>query len=463
MKALYILFFINLIYASSIEKFEYLRLACKVLTLHSNFITASKAKTDKTKCYAIKDIKINDTIFTYNPNDILSSETCFHPNKTEILKNISSYTNDTYKQNKMLLSFCIYNILINPDEEYSLSKSEKLRIFSLPIDDVQHSELLFNYSDLNEFLIAGTKYLNSESEMIGKIIDRNLNIKDRFNPNFILYTKIYYYISSHSFNIKDQAVILPFLDVCNIAPHYLSRPYNNFSSSYFIEQENNGTILVRSNMNLSISEQFAFSYNVSLDNDLLMLKQGVFVHDNLYDRYIINKKFSYEHNYETNELRHNLKRRNLHPSIFNYVTDNGEKDAFFKFELFANETNPLLYRFGLIYFFWWRPYADDENGEFRHIAKQALTLLVRMLYDEKKRIRKKMGVDFDEYMLGTQEDMEFTELNKKLRNFTMEKVHLLNKNIKYLYKDLTVLNFNEIMQNKDKYLEENINKESKIN
>ena len=63
-----------------------------------------------------------------------------------------------------------------------------------------------------------------------------------------------------------------------------------------------------------------------------------------------------------------------------------------------------------------------------------------------------MEIDFDEYLLRTQEDKTLTELNKKLRNFTMEKVHLLHKNVNYLYENLVLLNYNEIKQRKDRYV-----------
>ena len=71
-----------------------------------------------------------------------------------------------------------------------------------------------------------------------------------------------------------------------------------------------------------------------------------------------------------------------------------------------------------------------------------------MIYDEFKEIKARMEVDIDEYLLKTQEDKTLTELNKKVRNFTMEKVHLLNKNVNFLYKDLVILNYNEIKQGK---------------
>ena len=439
------------IYFSALEDFDYIYVATQALSRYSKNIIGVQGKTNKTKCYAKKDIKINETLFKYNKDDILSSETCYHPKKEEVLKNISLFTNDTYERNTFLLSFCAYYFALLDDNNTDVPRNQIFHLMTLPIENARNTEIFFDFPDLNEFLLAGTNYTIFESETIGHIIEKNLNTKDRNNENYKLYSQIYYYIRYHSFNISGHAVILPFMEICNIAPYYLAKPDVNLSNSSIIEEEDNA-IVVKATKNFMQTEQYAFTYSNPLDNDLLMLKQGIFTHDNLQDKYIINKKFSYEHNYESDELYHNLKRHNLHPSIFQYKRENLGYDAWFKFELLANNTNALLYRFGLIYFNWWKIHSHDENKEFRHIAKQSLTLILRMCYDELKEIKNRMEVDFDEYLLKTQNYNNLTETNKLLREFTMEKIHLLNKNIKYLYKDLALLNYNEIKQKKDEYI-----------
>lgn len=449
----------NIIYSQYLENFDYLDYAINSINKYSKRIAGVKGKTNKTKCYTKTDIKINDTLFKYDKQDILSSETCFHPKKTEVLKNISAYTNDTYEQNKMLLAFCIYYVLLDPEFAIQIPKTEKFHILSLPIEEVKHSEKLFDYPDLNEFLIAGKGYYIEESDRIEKIIDRNLDIQDRYNEYFKLYSKIYYYITTHSFNINGKAIILPFMEICDIVPYYLTKPDDNYTNSSFVEEEGN-KILVKSARNFKQSEQYLFSFNVSLDNDQLMLKHGIFVHDNIYDKFTFNKLFSYEHNYETDELFHNLKRHNLDPNIFDYKRENLGHDGWYKFSFIANKTSDLLYRFGIIYFNWWKTHSNDKNTQFRHIAKQALTLIVRMIYDEFKEIKERMEVSYDEYLLKTQEDKTLTELNRKLRHFNIEKIHLLNKNVNYLYKDLVLLNYNEIKQKKDKYVMIDPNKDA---
>ena len=458
-------FFLNLSILSFIysylDDFDYYYFSTKVLSKYSKKITGVSGKSNQTKCYANTDIKINDTLFTYDKKDILSSETCYHPKKEELLKNITSITNDTYDQNKLLLSFCVYYIVSDPDKNITnISRHEKFHILSLPIDEVKHSELLFDYPDLNEFLIGGSSYKIFEPEMIEKIVDKNLNIFDKKNENFRLFSKIYYYISTHSFNISGNVIILPFLDICNVAPYYLHKNNINLTNSSIIEEQEN-KIIIKSKIDILQSDQYSFAYNIPLDNDYLMLKQGAFSHNNIYDKYTIKKKFSYEHNYETDELYHALKRHNLHPSLFNYRRENHGYDGWYKFELLANKTSDLLYRFGIIYFNWWKTHSrdKDKDNSFRHIAKQSMTLILRMCYDELQEIKGKMEVNFDEYLFKTQEDKNLTDLNKKLRHFTMEKVHLIHKNIEYLYNNLGLLNFNEIKQNKEKYVVNETNKE----
>jgi hypothetical protein len=409
-----------------------------------------KGKTNRTKCFAKVDIKTNDTLFKYDKKDVLSSETCFYPEKMEALKNISTYTNDTYEKNKMLLAFCIYHVLIDPEFVIQISEEDKFKIQSLPLKEVEHSELLFDYPDINEFLLAGTTYYVEEPDRIENIIAKNLQILDRYNKNFKLYTNIYYYVTTHSFNINGEAVILPFMEVCDMVPYYLTKPDLNYSNSTFVEEEGN-KILVKSSRNFRQSEQFLFSFNVSLDNDALMLKHGIYVHDNLHDYYLINKKFSYDNNYFNDMLYNTLKKRNLHPNIFNYHRENLGVDGWYQFKLRGNKIDDLLYRFSIIYFHWWAMQHNDQNIVYRTIAKRAMTFIMRMCYDEIEKIKGRMDCDFDDYLLRTQMDDSLSEINKKLRNFTMEKVHLINKNVNWLLEDLVLINYNEIRDKRDFY------------
>ena len=437
--------------STNLKNFNYKDYATSHLQNYTKRISVVKGKTNRTKCFAKTDIKINDTLFKYDKKDILSSETCYYPNKIETFQNISSYTNDTYFRNKMFLAFCIYHVLSNPELDKKISEEEKFKIMSLPIEEVKHSELLFDYPDINEFLIAGTTFAVEESDIIEKIMDRNLLIFDRFEPRFKLFSKIYYYITSHSFNINGEAVILPFMELCDMVPYYLSKPDLNYSNSSFIEEEGN-KILVKSTRNFLQSEQYLFAFNVSLDNDALMLKHGIFVKDNIHDYYLVNKKFTFKENYFNDMLYHTLKRRSLHPSLFNYKDENLGHDGWYQFKIRGNKIDELLYRFGVIYFHWLATNVNNnQNIMYRTIAKRALTFIMRLIYDEMKEIKIRMECDFDDYLLRTQMDENLSELNKKLRNFTMEKVHVLNKNVNMILKDLVTLNYNEILNKKETY------------
>ena len=448
---IFLLFSLFILISSSLPKdFDYIDYASSHIHDYTKRISAVKGKTNRTKCFAKVDIKTNDTLFKYDKKDVLSSETCFYPEKMEALKNISTYTNDTYEKNKMLLAFCIYHVLIDPEFVIQISEEDKFKIQSLPLKEVEHSELLFDYPDINEFLLAGTTYYVEEPDRIENIIAKNLQILDRYNKNFKLYTNIYYYVTTHSFNINGEAVMLPFMEVCDMVPYYLTKPDLNYSNSTFVEEEGN-KILVKSSRNFRQSEQILFSFNVSLDNDALMLKHGIYVHDNLHDYYLINKKFSYDNNYFNDMLYNTLKKRNLHPNIFNYHRENLGVDGWYQFKLRGNKIDDLLYRFSIIYFHWWAMQHNDQNIVYRTIAKRAMTFIMRMCYDEIEKIKGRMDCDFDDYLLRTQMDDSLSEINKKLRNFTREKVHLINKNVNWLLEDLVLINYNEIRDKRDFY------------
>ena len=444
-----ILFHISL--TSHLKNFNYIDYATSHLHNYTKRISVVKGKTNRTKCFAKTDIKINDTLFKYDKKDILSSETCYYPNKIETLKNISSYTNDTYFRNKMLLAFCIYHVLSNKELDTKTSEEEKFKILSLPLEEVKHSELLFDFPDINEFLIAGTTFSVEESDIIEKILDRNLNILHRYEKEFKLYSNIYYYITSHSFNVNDQAVILPFMEVCDMVPHYLSKPDLNYSNSTYIEEEGN-KILVKSTRNFQQSDQYLFAFNVSLDNDALMLKHGIYVHDNIHDYYLVNKKFSFNESYLNDMLFHTLKRRSLHPSLlFNYRSENLGHDSWYQFKIRGNKIDELLYRFAIMYFHWRTTLNNNQNVIYKTIAKRALTFILRLCYDEIKEIKSRMECDFDDYLLRTQMDESLSDTNKKLRNFTMEKVHVINKNVNMILRDLVILNYNDILNKREVY------------
>ena len=95
-----------------------------------------------------------------------------------------------------------------------------------------------------------------------------------------------------------------------------------------------------------------------------------------------------------------------------------------------------------------------NTNEFKLFSRQTLMLVMRMCYDELMEIMnvKLEGESYDQYLLTTQENKTLTDVNRYLRNFNTEKLHLLMKNINNAYKDLVITNYNEIQKRKDTYV-----------
>ena len=152
------------------------------------------------------------------------------------------------------------------------------------------------------------------------------------------------------------------------------------------------------------------------------------------------------------ELFHTLKRRSLHPSLlFNYRSENLGHDSWYQFKIRVNKIDELLYRFAIMYFHWRTTLNNNQNVIYKTIAKRALTFILRLCYDEIKEIKSRMECDFDDYLLRTQMDESLSDTNKKLRNFTMEKVHVINKNVNMILRDLVILNYNDILNKREVY------------
>lgn len=440
---IFIICFLILINNSKEINVPYSQIATDFLGQYTENIIAVKSKTNKTKCYAIKDIKINDIIFEYDKEEIISSETCFHPQKKEVLKNITNISNNTYEQNELLLSFCIYYVLLDPDSVEELPKKKKFYIISLPINKIHKNELFFNNSDFNEFLITGNLYPNFEQDILDKILKNDFGIKDK-NNDLILFSKIFYFIKIHSFNINNNAVILPFMDICDIVPYYLSKPNIDNINPYLIEEKEN-KIIVKSTKNFQQTDQYVFSFKNPIDNDYLMLKSGIVIHNNLYDKYSINKSISFKNKEEYNELLKNLKNYNI-SNLIKYYNDNSDK-AKFEFELLGNKKNEILNKFGKAYFNYWSNKHNNKGKFYKNIDKQALIFILRICYDELKKIKNKIKMNFDEYIIKAQKSNI-----SKIPKFNLEKTHLLLKNINYTYKDLVIYNYDEIKKQKDNYI-----------
>ena len=86
----------------------------KNLPTYSNTINVIKDNNNQTKCIAKTDLNINQTIFTFEKEEILSSESCYYPNKTELIKNINNVIkDDIIIQKQFILTSCLFFILDN--------------------------------------------------------------------------------------------------------------------------------------------------------------------------------------------------------------------------------------------------------------------------------------------------------------------------------------------------------------
>ena len=154
---------------------------------------------------------------------------------------------------------------------------------------------------------------------------------------------------------------------------------------------------------------------------------------------------------EADDLYDYLKKHNLNPDLFKFRSENKGRIALLKLELLPDKINDDLYKFGIIYYNWLKT-KSNKNNKLNNFEKQSLMFIIRMCYDELREIANVMEVDFDEYIYRTQVDQGLSDLNKNLRNFTMEKVHFIQKNINYLYNNLAYMNYHEIMKKKEIYL-----------
>ena len=282
---------------SYVKQYSYSFLSTEFLKLFPLSIVVLKGKTNITKCFAAKDIKINETIFEFQKKEIISNINIIHPNLEKITSIIKKYVNDTYLQNKFLLSFFIYHVMTNPYNISDIDSKLRLFILYLPVEEINPIEFLVDRKNIEDNLInkEWLEFKNDdEVDILNKIVKEGLDIdtNNKTEENYILFGQIYYFVKITSFNLNGNAIILPFLDSCGIIPYYLHKEINTYDSIFLEENENK--IIVKSKLDILQSEQFVFSFDVPLTNDYLLLTQGKVILNNINDRYIIKKSFSFE-------------------------------------------------------------------------------------------------------------------------------------------------------------------------
>lgn len=440
---LFLLF--QLIYSQSksekyIKEFSYSYLSTQFLEQYTKNIAVLKAKNNNmTKCFAIKNINKNDTIFEYRNEEIISTQNIDIENKENMALIINKYVNDSFLQDRLLLSSLIYFIMKNPYNIQYINRKLRLFILNLPFEEVNPIEYLNDKNFINEKILKKDWLIydiKSEKELVNPIINDifNINITNQTDENYILFFKIYYYIKINSFNLNGKAAILPFMDTCNIVPYYLIKKKLNYDSIYIEEIDNK--IFVKSKIDILQSDQFVFSFDIPLTNDYLLLKQGKSIYNNMNDKIIINKKFEIDNHLNNSIIKFN----NINYQKFEI--DEKSKTFIFSYELYPNKISESIYNFGTIYF--------NEN------IQKTFFFLIKMCYDELKEIYRiinnRYKLNFKDYLIKIQEEKNISETNAAINEFNLAKIFILEKNINLAYKKLLFLNFKEIQDIKLDYI-----------
>ena len=323
----------------------------------------------------------------------------------------------------------------------------KLRLFilNLPIEEINPIEFLVDKNNIEKYLIK-KEWLkiknNEEIEIINKIIKESMDIdiNNKTDEDYILFGKIYYFIKTYSFNVNEKAIILPFMDSCEIIPFYLHRYNMKNNDNIFIEIINN-KIIVKSELNISQSDQFIYSYGHPLTNDYLLLNQGKVIFNNINDKYIINKNFAFENNNQFASIitQTNMKKEDI-LKIRAYTYKN-KRFANISFELIPNKIDDLIYNIGKIY--------------YNKSVIKSFIMILRICYDELKDIFKTIKEkykSYEDYLLKIQNEKEISEINNAIMKFNLAKKNILEKNVNLVFKEIVKLKMNEIYDIKSNYI-----------
>ena len=450
MKFLFLYLLIHFIYVKNtrdeyIKEYSYPYLSTQFLGQYSQNIVVFTGKKNNTKCFASQDIKINDTIFEYEMLETISSTNIILPEEEKITSIIKKYANDKFLQNKFILSFFIYHVITNPYNIPEVDRKLRLYILNLPIEEINPIEFLVDKNNIEKYLLK-KEWLenknNEEIEIINKIINESMDIdiNNKTDEDYILFGKIYYFVKAYSFNVNEKAIILPFMDSCDIIPYYLHRYNMKNNDNIFIEIINN-KIIVKSKLNISQSDQFIYSYGHPLTNDYLLLNQGKIIFNNINDKYIINKNFAFENNNQFASLMTltNMKKEDI-LKIKAYRFKN-KRFANFTFELIPNKIDDLIYNIGEIY--------------YNKSAIKFFIMILRMCYDELKDIFKTIKEkykSYEDYLLKIQNEKEISEINDTIMKMNLAKINILDKNVNLAFKKIVELKMKEIYDIKSNYI-----------
>jgi hypothetical protein len=447
-----IIFIYLTIIITSIELSEYEKDSINNLPKHGNKITITTSNNIP-KCIAKTNIKENETIFIFKKDEILSSETCYYPNKEQLIKNISSiFQEEILFREQFILSSCLLYIIdnyYNKEKLLNINNNIIELVKKLPIKNYEKAQFSLTDEEMNEYLITARNYYYEQdynATLIGEkiFIDYNTN-----NTKKLLFGSLYYYIEQRSFFINNKIILIPYYDICNIFPYYLTKENNNYINLTNIIV-NDDKYILNIKRSFKQNEHFLFGYNHTYDNEEMLSKNGIFFRDNIYDTHKIIKKYYYELNYKSDGILHYLRKRNLDPRLLNYAQEENGHELFVEFNITSESINPIIFKYALIYYTWDKMEKNQQNISYRHIGKQTFLFILQLIYDELKEIEDKSEVNFFDYLLATQK--EKNKRMKIIKEFNLETCNLLFKNINYLYPDLINISWKDIEQFKDRYI-----------
>jgi len=331
----------------------------------------------------------------------------------------------------------------NPYKEIKINNKLRLFILNLPFEEINPIELLVDKNEIGEYLINDEwlDYQNNiEIELLDNIIKNclDIDINNKTNEEYILFGKIYYYVKSNSINIDGNAVIFPFMDSCNIVPYYLYKDNLNYDS-ISIEKDKN-KIIIKSKIDILLSEQFIYSFDYPLTNDYLLLKQGKVVFNNINDNYKIKKNLTFEDHIIFLKILKKTKRGDISNALYNRLLK--KRFAVVTFELNPNKINDYIYIFTDIY--------------YNNIIKSFI-MIIRMCYDEVKEISrilryKYKSRSFENYLLKIQKIEENSDIKSEIMKFNLAKINVLEKNVNLAFEKIVKYNINEIANLKINYI-----------
>ena len=187
----------------------------------------------------------------------------------------------------------------------------------------------------------------------------------------------------------------------------------------------------------------------------MLSKNGIFFKNNKYDFHRIMKIFKYQTRKQSDDVIEYLIKHNLDPNLLFYSQeeDNGH-EIFYEFDLLSEKINPLVYKFGLLYYTWLNiELKKNKNVNNLFIEKQIYLFFLQLSYDEIIKIEDKSEINFKDYLFSVQ--FEKQNIIKNIKKFNLEKMTILFKNINFVYDNLMKKSFFNIENVKAKYVNGN--------